>query len=620
MTTKKTVLVEFNDEVDCLLKYCHQNKIDIHSLNIVALSAKVQAYLNNKEIKYANTLEFFKNTSQEVIIKKSEEILLHFRKNTAGPNFLVEDFIFYLRFHILHYLWIIEILNSLKENALDSLIVIESKSQLSDSLFIEECERYVSVLSKRFCENHEIHYTIIKNDTHLECGGKKPNFIDKIVTFLGRLNFEIISKSSLIVALSLSYNFDKLIKQILNKNRGTKCLVLGELDPSPKLVLVLFLQLFNLSPKKNIFFLPVNIFSDKIQKNENLFPELRESFNKIEFQHRRVSFKKELEKKVEVSLISHLNKLNNQKRIVDKIYEETKPKMILSQIGIGLGRVLGESSLSQGIPSIFISHGSHKTPKNEIEYIELYNLCRGFMLSDFNFAAISSPFTKEHFDYFKVHYQEMPAQPLITGPLIYSKLDVSKKSNEKIILHATTLKIRGGDRFYFLETHDEFFSGVNDLIDIVDELDNVKLLLRFHPGFPLSEQEIRSLLKPSDKVIISLKGPFKEVLEISDVLVSYSSTAIEEALLNFIPVVLYDKWNRYNHLDASEIKNEEDVNCAYYATNKENLKNSIIRLLDDGDKLEKSCYYKYIYEEDYSSNFYDFVSKLLSSTKHSSFS
>lgn len=624
MNNKKAVLIEFIDEADCLISFCNQHRIDVNSILIVALSAKVQAYLNKKNIRYSTTLEYFKNSSQESIIKKNEEILSCFRRNLSGSVSLTEEFIFYIRFYIFHYLWIIEILNNLKQEGLGSMILIKSRSQVNESLIINECERYVPLFCQKFCIGKQIEYNVIENTAKFSCNGVKTNkFLQKIFGFLAEMNLNRVSKSKspAIVVHSLSYNFDKLFNQILSKHPDTICIVLGEKDVSPELLFALILQLFNLSPKTNIVYMPVNIFTDKIPNQDAFLTAINDSFNEDIFHHHGISFKEELQEKVKVALIPYLEKLTNQKKIVDSIYEKTKPRLALSPIGIGLGRVIGESSLSHNIPSIFISHGSHKTPANEIEHIELFNLCKGFMLSEFSYAAISSPFAKRHFDYFKLHYPRMPAQPLITGNLIYSKLDnakksiINKKEGEKIILHATTLKIRGGDRFYFLETNDEFFSAVNDLIEVVNKMDNVKLLVRLHPGFPLSEEEIRSLLKPSDKLMISLSGPFQDVLAVSDVLVSYSSTAIEEALLNFIPVVLYDKWNRYNHLGAPEFNDAIEDACAYYATNKNDLKKSINRLLQGGEIINKDCYYRYIYKDDFNPYFYDFISQLLSDEK-----
>lgn len=622
MNNKKAVLIEFNDEADRLVSYCDTHGIDINSILIITLSAKVQSYLIRKNIPYSTSLEYFRNSHQETIIKKNEEIISYFVKNLHGSVSITEEFIFYIRFYIYHYLWIIEILNSLKEKGLDSFIILKTPPNINRSLIINECERYVPVLCQKFCIENRLDYAVIEA-APLFCNAAGTNkILQKSCEYLGKLNLDKISRSSspTIAVYSLSYNMDRLFSKILDQHPDTICMVIGETAVSPKLLIALMLQLFNISPKTKIVYLPVNIFTDSAHEPDAFLSAICETFNKDIFQYRGISFKEELQEKIRIALIPYLSKLNDQKEIIDSIFAKIKPKIALSQIGVGLGRVMGESSINHNIPSVFISHGSHKTPANEIEFIELFNLCKGFMLSQFGYAAISSPFAKRHFDYFKLHYPGMPARPLITGPLIYSKLDAHKvqpikKEGEKIILHATTLKTRGTDRFYFLETNDEFFSAVNDLIDVVNEMDNVKLMVRFHPGYQLSEEEIRSLLKPSEKLLISLSGPFQDVLAVSDILVSYSSTAIEEALLNFVPVVLYDKWKRYNHLDAPELKDTQEANCAYYATTRNDLKNCIELLLQNRDIINKDSYYRYIYKEDYNPSFYDFILKSLSVEK-----
>ena len=53
---------------------------------------------------------------------------------------------------------------------------------------------------------------------------------------------------------------------------------------------------------------------------------------------------------------------------------------------------------------------------------------------------------------------------------------------------------------------------------------------------------------------------FHENLEISNVLISYSSTTLEESLLSHKPVIIYDKWNRYNHMSDIINKNFYEIN------------------------------------------------------------
>jgi len=114
-------------------------------------------------------------------------------------------------------------------------------------------------------------------------------------------------------------------------------------------------------------------------------------------------------------------------------------------------------------------------------------------------------------------------------------------------VHATTLKAGRSLRLNITETLDEYLAGLTGLIEAVNQMDNVRLMIRPHPVCDLSNEELLGLLPSCARMTIYREGSFSEVLAKADLLVSYSSTCIEEALQNNIPVVLFDLWKRYNH-------------------------------------------------------------------------
>ena len=82
---------------------------------------------------------------------------------------------------------------------------------------------------------------------------------------------------------------------------------------------------------------------------------------------------------------------------------------------------------------------------------------------------------------------------------------------------------------------------------------------------------------------------------------------------NDIPVVLYDKWERYNHLNASVVKKDvpDDIDSAYYITKKDILSKSLDWILETHSKrkVPDNKKEKYVYLKDYSEDFYDFAQK-----------
>ena len=283
--------------------------------------------------------------------------------------------------------------------------------------------------------------------------------------------------------------------------------------------------------------------------------------------------------------------------------------------------IAGELSRRMGIKSLFVSHGAHPVPVDQYHEMELINLCRVFMLSDYTHVALSTPVQEEHLHYFKKNIygstilksgRGRSSLPISAGRTRSSaKRRLGLEPDEIVLTHATTTKARHGERYYFLETFDELFYSLSDIIESVEKLEGVRLIVRIHPGFYLSDEEIRTLLPPSDKYIINRTGLFIDVLAATDILISYSSTTIDEALLNKIPVLLYDRWNRYSHFKTASYDNPKspDIFPVCYVDKREKLYAALDCMIEKTRETQKDDIdvSKYCYNEDYSENFYKFI-------------
>jgi hypothetical protein len=149
-------------------------------------------------------------------------------------------------------------------------------------------------------------------------------------------------------------------------------------------------------------------------------------------------------------------------------------------------------------------------------------------------------------------------------------------------------------------------------VNAVNEIDGVHLVIRLHPGREISPSEIKSLLPSSDKLTITpYKRPFFEILTITDLMVNYSSTVIEDALQSYMPVLLYDKRKRYMHYEAEKLDFDStpNVNSVYYVNDSNNLKKGIQWILKNHleKKVPKSVFYKNVFSEQYYDNLLDFA-------------
>ena len=83
---------------------------------------------------------------------------------------------------------------------------------------------------------------------------------------------------------------------------------------------------------------------------------------------------------------------------------------------------------------------------------------------------------------------------------------------------------------------------------------------------------------------------FSENLKKTSILISFSSTALEEALLSNVPVIIYDKWNRYNHLNKFKDINDQIIN---YFTSVKMIESYLNNYNFDNIKYLKSAFNKF---------------------------
>ena len=191
------------------------------------------------------------------------------------------------------------------------------------------------------------------------------------------------------------------------------------------------------------------------------------------------------------------------------------------------------------------------------------------------------------------------------------------RDGEKIILHAGTAKF--DPRFVTYETLDEYIDGMVSLIEAVDKMANVHLIIRFRPTAGLGLEELRKILARSTSYSIAGGGNFIDYLAISDLLVSFSSTTIEEALQNDIPVLIYNKYDRYQHIRGTELSAEStslSLSPVYNVNSERNLGFGLKWVVDNHlsrIKDNKQLYEKYKYEEKDTVKLYEFIASVVHS-------
>jgi hypothetical protein len=290
--------------------------------------------------------------------------------------------------------------------------------------------------------------------------------------------------------------------------------------------------------------------------------------------------------------------------------DKSEVKLVVSPFARETALLLAELASARDVPRLMISHGTLAEPKNKLEEIEGHHLGESLILSSaYNIVALQTPNEEKAFK----HFHSL-SRPFRTGPLIFSHVLPEQKEDfvreiigkidpgTKILLYPENTRLRNGIRFQVFETFDEFLVSSADLVEAVDQIDGVHLVIRLHPGKKVTPDEFRVLLPASDKVTVtSFRDSFYKVLTLADLVVNFSSTVIEDALQNHIPVLLYDRWKRYKHFESQILTtdSQKEPNAVYYINDSDYLKEGIDWILENhlNKAVPRTIFGPYVYDE-----------------------
>jgi hypothetical protein len=304
-----------------------------------------------------------------------------------------------------------------------------------------------------------------------------------------------------------------------------------------------------------------------------------------------------------------INDLYFESATLNAFLSMVKPDVVISQMSRGINYNLGELARKHGIPSVLISHGSHVPPTGDYERIEWKELGLGLIDTHYQYICVQSPWAQKYL-------HEIPSRrstPIITGPPLYVRTDKKEKRARKeavvpkhldkvVLLHAGTPK-QNFSRAYIFETIDEYIANINSLIRKVNEVGGIHLIVRFRPTPYLETETLRQLLIPSDCYSVRADGAFSDYLAVADMLVSYASTTIEEALYNGIPVLLYDPQGRHCHIKDARVLDpglDASTDSCYFVKSEEALPWALKWLMDNhfGKNVPESLWQRHRYDKD----------------------
>lgn len=647
---QKIFVCEFPDELDGFLEFCRGKNTDMDTAAflIVPLEVEVRSLCREKGLPAMDTLPFFDSDSQRRLLMKSHKLTtlisghLHLCPGHLLENGCRDNFIFYSRFYINHFLRLVEILEGIRQTYGEPEIFVCRRVRMgkTDSVdpLVNNRDRFLHSLADAFCRQkglgiHVIDLPQISAVTGKKSRGYANSLLRHITRIVVKWKLRRLRRHPVVFAADTHYRLDRLCRDI--RSRIPEIITVADTRniDSPVRYLRVWRQLLVRKRAKDgendpPLPIPGDIFNpaDSIDDGPipdaigSLFRHFGENHGKY-FIHHGCLFWNEFSRKVESDLLPFLiaviDSAEDQRRFLDRL----KPRLLLSAVGIAGFRSWGEVARSLGISACIIPQKGLVAPIDEVAATEESYIGKAQVSDGYDTAVSQSPLVSDF-----LNWSGYQGQIIETGNLIFSRITDEKRRrarrnlfpaiepNTKVLVWAPSQKTRRSPRFFVLETDDELFSAMEDIFTVVAEMDNVHLVFRIHPGARVSKKTIYSLLTVPANVTVSNSGDFEDVLATADLLISFSSTAIQEALINRIPVLLYDRWRRYNHLAAPGLRGEspDKVTPVYYIDRKEDLRVGIDRLtgIEAGDHSTFGLFDQYIFSDNHAQNFYNFIRRI----------
>ena len=565
------IFIENKNEIDAIERYVLEDTI------VIAMLPSAGLELSRRGIPFENTKSLFGADGHRETLRRSKLIVEGLRPflnkiNAKGVQHAFEKtWVIYFRVNLNYWLAMLCIINTaVKTYKPNKFIIIRNNNDnnysltsmvesygLSNDINLQYSNQHISTKSSK-----------TKNSSIL-------NLITKVIfEFQLKLFTLILNKKNIFFSLNDSSNMPRFFKRLSKHSDNFFPVYLSVQKKTLKKRFFeairgssfSFLSIPQYTSKKSMV-----IFRDKYN---DYVKKLEHSLNDSEFNS--IVYGVNLNKSIlwcaNNELKDRMFALYGEIVTLKRVLASFKPKAVFSQHSLGIGYALGEISLKEGIPGLLITHGTHVPQKMTLPSYEWSIHAHTIFNAMYPFVAIQTPWAKK----FLKKQSGVVSKSIDTGPLIfsnsiengYSKFDIrcslfgESQSQKRIILHAGSPRAWQSYRPWVYETVDEYIHNINSIIKVIDKLSNVYFCIRFRPQLGLSLNEFKLSLLNSKSYGIYSDGVFEDFLISSDLLISYSSTTIEEALQNHTPVLQYDPDGKYEHIPGEILTTESESNIS----------------------------------------------------------
>lgn len=628
MKINKIIIVSKTSQVDRYLRdNLKNNGLSYPGILFIAANPIVYSHLKQLGLPAQNTLPYFTSESHIKILDRSKILTDWLRENIKIVESEVsyqyasrETAILLIRSRLNYFLKFIEILSNAADIHQPQVISANPPNEkYASEKFLTFDENYLGQVAKLVAENKALRFEEIP-----DCGDKGflriiQNLKDAVKFIFKRLEFTLWTKKKLLESLlrrekpilltTRRYNMDRLAERIREHYSESRPIFLK----SPGI------------PDFHLNDLIIALLSPRLlkiaRKQRKLFEELGDKLNANSgiFSYRGIPLDTFLNQSARDNIADYIINLLIWLQRLDSFIKALKPAAILTCGNRADDAALAEISEKNNIPIIFISHGSHVQPKNGYEAFEWGEQGMFLFRAPFSHLCLQTRPAEGYFKVFPSKSRIIKSGPLIWGtPVNFAKSkalyeEMFKEKYDfrktKVVLHSGTPKICS--RFYIYETSDEYLQSLIDLADTIEKMPNTVLIIRFRPSPEISLDAVKRIAPFSKKVILNADGRFIDILGMADLLVSFSSTTIEEALQNRIPVLQYGGAGRYEHVPAYEIEPGVDLprKPVYHIKKTGDLGCAMRKILDLNINRENdpNLFGQYIYAEQERESFFDLI-------------
>lgn len=643
-------IVEALEQGHDLLCYLQAPQRDDQPLTVIAFEPGVRALLERHGVPCLDTLAFFNNRWHAALLEESQRVTqwivadLRIDLGDDLNDAYVEEFTLYF----IH-LWMlmrktIEMLNAIHLAYPDAVYCVPARRG-SDQSFLH-------VLGPKFCECHHIPFKIVPAVQAVDQSEKSSasglkRFSTKIFKAFGGVADQLIGSMYLAAIESLSQsatlftplafaNLDVLFAGISNQFPDVKLVVMRTARHRRRAEIRQALSwrirtAIRQEPHNRTRTIPIEFVGQAAKAGDNgaasaFIDQAVVAWltrNHDRFVYRDIDCTDALLSETRRFVLPRVATVYRLARMEDYLIKRLRPKLVIAPFSYQVARPISKLARKNATPAMVIPSKTLVMHGDPLGVIGESHVGREIVTNDYTYAAVQTPLALGYLD-----GTGFAGKKILTGPLVWVKVNHLKRERlreqffastgapGKIVMYAPSA--RRIPYFHVVETMDEVLSSMADIVAAMGHLEHAYLVIRLHPDHYIGRSDVETLINLPGNVVIndSSRESFVDALSLADVLISNASTTTEEALQNRIPVILYDKWARYNHLNAPTVHGiiPDGPSPAYYVTSQAQLTSTLTWVLENQAAnlpIPVDLMARYVFPQDLSRNFYDFLARIL---------